>query len=136
MLPAFFIVGLSRAPAQLYVHVMSCISLDTELSQKSYAAGLCVAFVTVAMPFTSHCVHDCAGIAWAVWFEHIQSGIEAKEPEVAAKLQGYQQHSGSVAKLDASGKQTVPWRGFLRNRPVQALAYTHFCNNWYFADPP
>ena len=72
----------------------------------------------------------CAGLAWAVWFEHIQTGIAAKEPEVAAKLQGYQQHSGPGAKLDASGQQTVPWRGFLRNRPVQALAYTHFCNNW------
>ena len=72
----------------------------------------------------------CAGLAWAVWFEHIQTGIAAKEPEVAAKLQGYQQHSGPAAKLDASGQQTVPWRGFLRSRPVQALAYTHFCNNW------
>ena len=77
----------------------------------------------------AHC-GCCAGLAWAVWFEHIQIGIAAKEPEVAAKLQGYQQHSGPGAKLDASGQQTVPWRGFLRNRPVQALAYTHFCNNW------
>ena len=49
---------------------------------------------------------------------------------MAAKLYGYQQHSGPGVKLDASGQQTVPWRGFLRNRPVQALAYTHFCNNW------
>ncbi|KAL3151747.1 hypothetical protein ABBQ38_012724 [Trebouxia sp. C0009 RCD-2024] len=71
------------------------------------------------------------GLAWAVWFEHIQTGIAAKEPEVAAKLQGYQQHSGPAGKLDASGQQPVPWRGFLRNRPVQALAYTHFCNNWF-----
>ena len=71
-----------------------------------------------------------SGLAWAVWFEHIQSRIAIKEPEVAAKLLGYQQHSGPAAKLTASGEQTVPWRGFLRNRPVQALAYTHFCNNW------
>lgn len=71
------------------------------------------------------------GLGWAVWFEQVQSGIAIKEPEVAAKLQGYQQHSGPAVKLTASGEQTVPWRGFLRNRPVQALAYTHFCNNWF-----
>jgi len=69
-------------------------------------------------------------LGWAVWFEQVQSGIAIKEPGVAAKLQGYQQHSGPAVKLTASGEQTVPWRGFLRNRPVQALAYTHFCNNW------
>ena len=26
--------------------------------------------------------------------------------------------------------QVTPWRAFLRNTPVRALAYTHFCNNW------
>lgn len=26
--------------------------------------------------------------------------------------------------------QITPWRAFLRNAPVRALAYTHFCNNW------
>lgn len=71
------------------------------------------------------------GLAWAVWFESIQSGIAAKEPEFAAKLHGYQQHSKSAVQAGASEEQTVPWRGFLRNRPVQALAYAHFCNNWW-----
>ena len=70
------------------------------------------------------------GLGWAVWFEHVQNQIAAKEPEVAAKLQGYQRHSGSAAALSASDEETVPWRGFLRSRPVQALAYAHFCNNW------
>ena len=27
--------------------------------------------------------------------------------------------------------QVTPWRAFLRNVPVRALAYTHFCNNWW-----
>ena len=71
-----------------------------------------------------------AGLAWAVWFESIQASIEAKEPEFAAKLHGYQQQSKSAVQLTAAEEQTVPWRGFLRNRPVQALAYAHFCNNW------
>lgn len=30
-----------------------------------------------------------------------------------------------------SHKQRIPWRSFLRNTPIQALAYTHFCNNWF-----
>lgn len=25
----------------------------------------------------------------------------------------------------------MPWRAFLRSTPVQALAYTHFANNWF-----
>lgn len=33
------------------------------------------------------------------------------------------------SQLDENGND-VPWRGFVRNRPLQALAYTHFCNNW------
>ena len=27
-------------------------------------------------------------------------------------------------------QDATPWRAFLRNTPVRALAYTHFCNNW------
>lgn len=30
-----------------------------------------------------------------------------------------------------SQKRRIPWRSFLRNTPIQALAYTHFCNNWF-----
>lgn len=71
------------------------------------------------------------GLGWAVWFEHIQTQIAAQDPEVAAKLQGYQRHSGSAAALSTADEETVPWRGFLRSRPVQALAYAHFCNNWF-----
>lgn len=26
---------------------------------------------------------------------------------------------------------TTPWRAFARNGPLKALAYTHFCNNWF-----
>lgn len=27
-------------------------------------------------------------------------------------------------------EEGLPIRGFLRNTPLRALAYTHFCNNW------
>ena len=30
----------------------------------------------------------------------------------------------------AEPEQAMPWRAFLRNGPMRALAYTHFCNNW------
>lgn len=40
---------------------------------------------------------------------------------------GVEQHSKSAVSDDDS----VPWRAFIRNRAVQALAFTHFCNNWY-----
>ena len=62
--------------------------------------------------------------------------IAVQEPELAAALVHKQPHGpssqqGSTAL--AAGKEeeeSVPWRAFIRNRPLQALAYTHFCNNW------
>ena len=52
-------------------------------------------------------------------------GVLDSEPEIAEALDGY-----------AGGQQQqVPWRAFLRNRPVLALGFTHFCNNWC-AGPP
>ena len=43
------------------------------------------------------------------------------------KVEQEQQSSNLVQEEPTS----VPWRGFLRNSPVRALAYTHFCNNWW-----
>ena len=36
-------------------------------------------------------------------------------------------HHGGVI----SHRQSVPWRAFLRNRPVQALMFVHYANNWF-----
>jgi hypothetical protein len=54
--------------------------------------------------------------------------IAVQEPELAAALV-----PGQAAGTGGSqaAKEAVPWRAFLRNRPLQALAYTHFCNNWW-----
>jgi ACS family sodium-dependent inorganic phosphate cotransporter len=74
------------------------------------------------------------GFLWAVWFEYIQSRIAITDPETAAKLSGVARTSSAAvgsAAAAAEDEEAVPWRGFLRNRPVQALAYTHFCNNWF-----
>lgn len=35
--------------------------------------------------------------------------------------------AGREAPAEQEG---MPFRAFLRNTPVRALAYTHFCNNW------
>lgn len=34
-------------------------------------------------------------------------------------------------KLKAQIDKEIPWRGMLRCRPLRALIYTHFCNNWF-----
>ena len=52
--------------------------------------------------------------------------MEANEEDVHEAVDGHGGHGGVI-----SHTQSVPWRAFLRNRPVQALAYTHFCNNWF-----
>ena len=54
--------------------------------------------------------------------------IKEKDPEIAAQLEG-RPEADRERKGQAKQPQ-VPWRGFLRNRAVQALAYVHFCNNW------
>ena len=52
--------------------------------------------------------------------------MEANEEDVHEAVDGHGGHGGVI-----SHTQSVPWRAVLRNRPVQALAYTHFCNNWF-----
>ena len=52
----------------------------------------------------------------------------AAAPAVAADEAGSAGHGGHGGVIDA--RQPVPWRAFLRNAPLRALAYTHFCNNW------
>jgi ACS family sodium-dependent inorganic phosphate cotransporter len=47
----------------------------------------------------------------------------------AAEDAGTAGHGGHGGVIDA--RQKVPWRAFVRNSPLRALAYTHFCNNWF-----
>ncbi|KAI7838246.1 hypothetical protein COHA_007991 [Chlorella ohadii] len=48
---------------------------------------------------------------------------------VAADDAGSAGHGGHGGVINA--RQPVPWRAFVRNAPLRALAYTHFCNNWF-----
>lgn len=75
-----------------------------------------------------------AGLAWSVWWEGVVKGIQETEPEAHAKLTNTSRQL-AVAAAAARGvapaaEEPMPWRAFLRNSPVRALAYTHFCNNW------
>eukprot|EP00195_Chlamydomonas_chlamydogama_P013101 CAMPEP_0202904050 /NCGR_PEP_ID=MMETSP1392-20130828/27648_1 /ASSEMBLY_ACC=CAM_ASM_000868 /TAXON_ID=225041 /ORGANISM="Chlamydomonas chlamydogama, Strain SAG 11-48b" /LENGTH=531 /DNA_ID=CAMNT_0049591503 /DNA_START=299 /DNA_END=1894 /DNA_ORIENTATION=- len=80
------------------------------------------------------------GLVWCLWFEQQLSALAKQQPEVAASLVGNMTapsspeedagHSGGHGGvIDASSP--IPWRAFLRSRAVQALMYTHFCNNWF-----
>ena len=68
-----------------------------------------------------------AGIGWSFWWESLVKSVREEDPDMAARLeQGPEEHSSEGLKAEAS----VPWRAFLRNSPIRALAYVHFCNNW------
>lgn len=61
--------------------------------------------------------------------------IAMKEPEAARRLvEGSSSDEAGTAETPQH-PSSVPWRAFLRNRPVQALAFTHFTNNWWVAIP-
>lgn len=84
-----------------------------------------------------------AGLAWVLWFEQLMAGIVAADPKAAAALledrlsapaaaaEVSDSHSGGGGHAAGPISGTVPWRAFLRSRAVQALMYTHFCNNWF-----
>lgn len=63
------------------------------------------------------------GILWAVWYLISFGGNELKKAEL--ELEKY---NGKPAEKKV--EQDVPWGKFLRSKPLWALAYTHFCNNW------
>lgn len=66
------------------------------------------------------------GLVWVFWWERLVADMAVQEPEVVEQLQ-------KTVPMGASGEATqdsVPWRAFIRNVPLRALAYTHFTNNW------
>lgn len=73
---------------------------------------------------------------WSLWWERLQADISLEDPALAEALTGPATQGRTASgktNVSASGKEDgepVPWRGFLRNRAVQALGYVHFCNNW------
>ena len=85
------------------------------------------------------------GLFWCLWFENVLAEVGRTDPDVAALLVGrsaaskaspasapVEEHAdsgGHGGVIDAD--LTIPWRAILRCTSVQALMYTHFCNNWF-----
>ena len=85
-------------------------------------------------------VFGAAGMVWVVWFERLMGGMD---PAMVAALEGSSGREGgeslgmhgpaAAVAAPSNGQQpalVIPYRAFLRSRPVQALMFTHFCNNW------
>lgn len=64
------------------------------------------------------------GLVWYVWFDSLLQQVRAENPELVDKLD----HKGGPCTETGSA---VPYRAFIRSPPVQALMFTHFCNNWF-----
>ncbi|KAL6749075.1 major facilitator superfamily domain-containing protein [Haematococcus lacustris] len=91
-----------------------------------------------------------SGLLWAAWFEWLRGSWQRHDPQFAALLQDYgpavatqAAHSAEQAGRTRSAEaqptgpaaaglasQPIPYRAFLRSRPVQALGVTHFCHNF------
>lgn len=67
------------------------------------------------------------GLLWSWWWESVMKGVARQDPALVRKLEV---SFDTIDEPAGKAKQGVPWRAFLRCRPVQALAYVHFCNNW------
>lgn len=65
------------------------------------------------------------GMFWVFWFEDILKSIEDSDPELYSKM------CPSPAVGDSGVQEGLPWRAIIRHQPVQALAFAHFCTNWF-----
>lgn len=70
-----------------------------------------------------------AGLLWSGWWESLMGRIKQDTPEVASRLETSLENVNKAAAV--SNTENVPWRAILRNTPVRALSYVHFCNNWW-----
>ena len=74
-----------------------------------------------------------AGLLWSTWWESVVSAMAEDDPESHRLLTETAASRAAQARGAArqpAQQEAMPWRAFLRNGPMRALAYTHFCNNW------
>ena len=74
-----------------------------------------------------------AGLLWSTWWESVVSTMAEEDPESQRLLTETAASRSAQARSGArqpAQQEAMPWRAFLRNGPMRALAYTHFCNNW------
>ncbi|CAD7701249.1 unnamed protein product [Ostreobium quekettii] len=63
------------------------------------------------------------GLIWVAWFQLVLSDVVQKEKGVAEDLKG--------RGISTKDQEPIPWSRLLKSQPVQALMFTHFCNNWF-----
>jgi len=89
------------------------------------------------------------GALWLFWFENLMRDIEQRDPELYRQLLPAASTASASAASSAAAEEHVdyghgshghgalpvqpgiPYRAFLRSRPVRALAFTHFAHNWF-----
>lgn len=81
-------------------------------------------------------VFGAAGLVWVAWFERLLAQIEEADPEIITDLDNppkvtVRGRVGEPRPSTADDPGAIPYRAFVRNKPVQALMFTHFCNNWF-----
>lgn len=64
------------------------------------------------------------GFIWVWWWERLVRQVVASDKVFADAF-------ASTAASTSNTSEYIPWRAFFRNQAVQALGYTHFCNNWF-----
>eukprot|EP00210_Caulerpa_lentillifera_P007326 g7002.t1 len=63
------------------------------------------------------------GLVWTLWWALLLRCIAQTDPLTYSELIGH--------KKKDHLQHEIPWRAMLRCRPLRALIYTHFCNNWF-----
>ncbi|GMH37108.1 hypothetical protein BSKO_04981 [Bryopsis sp. KO-2023] len=71
-------------------------------------------------------VFGVMGLVWVGFFENLVNDVRKTDPEFIGKMRGE-----TCNAIGVQADEPLPWRAMLRNRPLQALMYTHFCNNWF-----
>lgn len=82
-----------------------------------------------------------AGLVWCLGWEALLARLQRQDPAMVALLDGSRgprpvRRTGAGARISPPASASAPapatpWRAFLSNRPLQALAFAHFCNNWF-----
>ena len=77
------------------------------------------------------------GGVWCLWFDAVVPqnvrDLEGEKKALAAEqmAEGSSvEHQNSEEEEDDGEEESIPWLQFVQHKPLQALTYIHFCNNW------
>ena len=73
-------------------------------------------------------VFGALGVVWCKWFDDF---VHANEAELALAAPGEPEDpAGGEGPAKGGQEAGVPWGAIARSKPIRALTYIHFCNNW------